>query len=152
MKKKLPTHPLWRIWVRVLQTLVFSIINTGLIMFVMENCLKMVMVSYWYLTLWGNLYLWSGLLIVSSLTSFKWIIYKFLTLFLNFKWTDCWNKLKLIRDIKMCFCYFSVECRWLMLVFIVLQINRFSAAYLTWWPPWVYKMYDPVCVWWIPRQ
>lgn len=33
-----------------------------------------------------------------------------------------------------------------MLVFIVLQINRFSAAYLTWWPPWVYKMYDPVCV------
>lgn len=26
------------------------------------------------------------------------------------------------------------------------QINRFSAAYLTWWPPWVYKMYDPEMV------
>lgn len=26
------------------------------------------------------------------------------------------------------------------------QINRFTAAYLTWWPPWVYKMYDPVRV------
>ncbi|XP_061187454.1 protein cereblon-like [Saccostrea echinata] len=26
------------------------------------------------------------------------------------------------------------------------QVNRFSAAYLTWWPPWVYKMYDPELV------
>lgn len=77
------------------------------------------------MTLWGNLYLWSGLLIVLSLTSFKWIIYKFLKSFLNFKWTECWNKLKLIRDIKMCFCYFSVECRWLMLVFIVFADKPF---------------------------
>ncbi|XP_078339772.1 protein cereblon-like [Crassostrea virginica] len=26
------------------------------------------------------------------------------------------------------------------------QISRFSAAYMTWWPPWVYKMYDPEMV------
>ncbi|XP_048740703.2 protein cereblon-like [Ostrea edulis] len=26
------------------------------------------------------------------------------------------------------------------------QVNRFSAAYMTWWPPWVYKMYDPEAV------
>ncbi|XP_052085302.1 protein cereblon-like [Mytilus californianus] len=26
------------------------------------------------------------------------------------------------------------------------QINRFTSAYYTWWPPWVYKMYDPESV------
>lgn len=26
------------------------------------------------------------------------------------------------------------------------QINKFTSAYYTWWPPWVYKMYDPECV------
>ena len=26
------------------------------------------------------------------------------------------------------------------------QINRFTSAYYTWWPPWVYKMYDPATV------
>ena len=26
----------------------------------------------------------------------------------------------------------------------LLQVDRFSSAYRTWWPPWVYKMYDAV--------
>ena len=24
------------------------------------------------------------------------------------------------------------------------RLNRFSSAHMTWWPPWVYKIYDAV--------
>ena len=31
-----------------------------------------------------------------------------------------------------------------VVLIFVLQVNRFTSAYFTWWPPWVYKMYDTV--------